>query len=492
MKSGETWYEILEIPNNASSDEIRMAYFEQAKRYHPDSNQGELAKEWFLLVQQAYEVLSDPEKREQYNESIKGRVKLQNQIGFTCQFSQKTLSRLDEPQVLYALLELKSLSALDQSKIPQRQVCLVIDCSTSMKGSRIEMVKESILRVVNALKPGDMISLVCFNDRAEMILSPTKVKNITQISEKLDLIKCSGGTEIYKGLKSGFDLLWGASSGALAKQLVLLTDGHTYGDEEACFELGRKMQSRGITLHALGIGYEWNDQFLDQLAAYTGGSCVFISGLDDMNQYINYFCESIAVVAADGLNFDYSCDPGIELKSVFRLQPDISELPLERPLPLGTVYANQSSKYIFTFTIKSIEPNKSEVWLSKGKIRYQLPSKADTRMSIFINLVLPVEDSQREEQPPIDILDALNGITIYQIQQKANDDVKNGNIDQAISRLNSVSTQLIRLGKPDLAKRANREAELLRKTKKYSMDGDKQLKYGTRALISSSIERKTP
>ena len=490
MKSGETWYEILEIPITASFDEIRMAYFEQARRYHPDSNRGELAKEWFLLVQQAYEVLSDPIKREEYNESISGRVKLQDQLGFSCLYSHSSLARLEEPQVFYTLLELKSLLALDQSKIPQRQVCLVIDCSTSMKGSRIEMVKESILRVTNTLKPGDMISLVCFNDRAEMIMSPTKVKNISQLAEKLDQIRCSGGTEIFKRLKSGFDLLWGTSSGAMVKQLVLLTDGHTYGDEEACYDLGRKMQTRGITLHALGIGNEWNDQFLDQLAGYTGGSSVFISGIDDMNRYIDYFCNSISAVAADGLNFDFSSDSGIELFSIFRIQPDICEIPLQRPLPLGTVYANQSSKYLLTFKIEPIKSDAKEICLSKGKIRFQLPSKIDTKISLFINLVLPIENVVSEYEPPMDIVEALNGLTIYQIQQKANEDVKNGDIDQAISRLNNVSTQLIRLGKPDLAKRANREVELLKKTKKYSIDGDKQLKYGTRALISSSIERR--
>ena len=490
MKSGETWYEILEVSFNASSEEIRLAYFEQARRYHPDSNHSDLAKELFLLVQQAYETLSDTEKRQKYDESIKNRIKLQDQIGCSFLYSQPSVSRIDEPQLFYALLELSSLVTLDQVKIPQRQVCLVIDCSTSMKVTRIEMVKESIIRVINAFRPGDLISIVCFNDRAEIILSPTKVRNISQISDKLEHIRCSGGTEIFKGLKSGFDLLWGAPSVGMVRQLVLLTDGHTYGDEEASFDLAKKMQTRGITLHALGIGNEWNDQFLDQLAGYTGGSCDFISSLDDMNQYISHFCESIAVVAADGVNLDYYCEPGVEVKSIFRLQPDICELPVQNPLPLGTLYANHSSKYLVGFAIDSISAAKQEIWLLKGKIRYQSQIKTENKLSLYINMILPIANGGQKMEPPIEIIEALNGITIYQIQQKANDDVKVGNIDQAITKLSNVSTQLIRMGKPELAKRANREVELLKKTKKYSLDGDKQLKYGTRALISSHIESK--
>ncbi|MHB8136688.1 MAG: DnaJ domain-containing protein, partial [Anaerolineaceae bacterium] len=71
MKSGETWYEILEISSEATAEEIRLAYFERARKYHPDTNAGEQAREWFFQIQEAYETLSDPKKRKDYDESIR-------------------------------------------------------------------------------------------------------------------------------------------------------------------------------------------------------------------------------------------------------------------------------------------------------------------------------------------------------------------------------------------------------------------------------------
>ena len=75
------YYEILEVPRNATAEEIKKAYRKKALQYHPDRNPGNPeAEEKFKEASEAYQVLSDPQKRSLYDQF--GHAGLQNS-GFT-------------------------------------------------------------------------------------------------------------------------------------------------------------------------------------------------------------------------------------------------------------------------------------------------------------------------------------------------------------------------------------------------------------------------
>src|SRR6266403_60698 len=69
MPTTQDYYDTLKVDRKASQDEIRKSYRRLARKYHPDLNPGDkAAEERFKKLQEAYDVLSDPKKRQMYDQ----------------------------------------------------------------------------------------------------------------------------------------------------------------------------------------------------------------------------------------------------------------------------------------------------------------------------------------------------------------------------------------------------------------------------------------
>ena len=195
-------YSVLGVLRDATLEEIKRAYLEAAQRLHPDKNVAAGETELFLDVQQAYEVLSNPKRRNQYDLTLPPEVIEKNQfIRHEVHFSRPSLVQLREDQLLYVMLEIEPTQKQSASlPAPPLNLCLVLDRSTSMQGEKMDILKATAVQLIRNLRPQDVLSIVAFSDRAEVIVPAAISLDKRKQEGSLQKIQPSGGTEIFQGL----------------------------------------------------------------------------------------------------------------------------------------------------------------------------------------------------------------------------------------------------------------------------------------------------
>jgi len=480
------YYSVLGLPRDANQEEIRKAYFSAARRLHPDMNVSPGDTEFFISAKDAYEVLSDAKKRAVYDASLPPEKIINLPVSEKITFSRETLSDMQEPQLVYALLEYSPNSEnLDNFPSPPLNLCLAIDQSTSMKGLNLDIVKTTAIQLLRRLRPQDIFSLVVFNDRAEVLISSLKGGDLSIFEARIQMMQASGGTEIYNGLVAAYSEIKRSYDPAYINHIIMLTDGRTYGDEKNCLELADEAMKQRIGVSGLGIGSDWNDAFIDELARRTGGSSIYISSPQDIQRLLMQKFDNLWQIYADNITIEFKEIENVTLRYAFRLQPELGLLAIESPLHLGPLLRTGSLSILMEFLVSSTE-NANVIELFEGQVIVSTATHSRPISNFSIQLRRPVSmNVSPPEPPPLEIIQALSRLTLYRLQEQARLEVTAGAYDQASQHLQRLATHLLQQGNRDLARTVLLEAEIIKEKQTYSLEGDKRIKYGTRALLLS-------
>ena len=483
MAQENNHYARLGIPIDATLDEIRRAYREIARKYHPDANLHPGETELFIQAQDAYEVLSDPQKKSSYDQTLSPEPESIVPLQVNIQYSRACLPRISEPQLIYALIDINSNLPGQDEAIPPKNICLILDTSTSMQGEMIETLKATAVEIVRQIGPDDVISIVTFNDRAEVLLPAGSLLDLSRVEMKIRMIQAKGGTEVFKGLESGFHEVRRYCSSNHVNHIILVTDGRTYGDEKNCLTMARQAASLGIAISAFGIGSQWNDLFLDKLTSITGGSCALISKPAEIRSFLHDKVTHLNSRYAEQVAYHYELAPKCELLYAFRIQPDSIALENNSPLMLGYVPRNSSLTVILELLAQELPAQSNQVTLAQGRIHYSIPGNTALKYSTRLELIRTISNDAVAFQTPDAIIKAMSVLILYRMHEQARTDITKGRIREATRRLQNLATHFNAHGNREMARTVLSEIAYIQENQAFSELGEKKIKYGTRSLL---------
>lgn len=480
MPDKTDFYKRLNISTGASEEAIKKAYRLAARKAHPDVNKNEGATQLFLDIQEAYKVLSDPKKKDTYDAGRDPGESIPN-ILTHIEYSQSSLLRLEEPQTIYTLIDIVTTEEeRDISNLPLN-LSLVVDNSTSMAGARLEILKAATKEIIQDLDEDDQFSLISFNDFAKVLLPSQSQPDNRKIDVSVNSLFAEGGTEIFQGLEAGYKEIKKKKTNHYVNHIILITDGHTYGDEDNCLSLAKQAAENDISISGIGIGIEWNDGFIDQLCALTGGQTRFVQDLKQVKEFLVETISSLKQATSRRVSLELHPAPGVQILSVFRILPEALPLPLQDSYALGILKKDKPHRLLFEFLVNPVPEKIDRAVIAFGEFSLKRTGK-DITIPLTLDRNL-VEKSEDLITPVPEIIRAISHLTFFRLQEKAQHDIAVGDPGTAYQRLMNLSSHLMAKGEGGLAKIAMNEAQYIRSHNNFSPTGKKELKYGTIHLM---------
>ena len=266
----------------------------------------------------------------------------------------------------YALVKL--IPAGGDAKPLPLNLAIVLDVSGSMYEedgtgvSRLRRIQEAAVSALKRLQPHDNLAIIAFAHNAQVVLPSTPLSEkaaIEEVINRVDMFEVDpGGTAMDEGMRNGMaELEKNVAPGKLS-QMIVLTDGETSG-EQACRQLAKEMAQKKMRFNVIGVGTEWNQSLIKDLAKLAEGDWGYID-VNDADAADRVFAQEFAALAAAGfLNVEMHLrvKKDVKIKRVRMVVPEIKELALTEPeerhlvAQLGTLECDKPTRYIIDLSL---------------------------------------------------------------------------------------------------------------------------------------------
>jgi Ca-activated chloride channel homolog len=257
---------------------------------------------------------------------------------------------------VYLYVDLKAEKVSAGSEKSPLNISVVIDRSGSMgEKNKLEYVKKAVDYVIDELGSDDYISVVSYDDYVDVLQRSTNLSDKYELRKKVSDLTPGGFTNLSEGMFEGYDQVNNTYKRGYVNRVLLLSDGlanRGVTDRHKLANLVRDKNRRdGITISTFGVGNDFNENLMTDIADYGKGNYYYIRNSSDIPEIFASELKGVRNLVGQGTKMKIKFPSNyLTLSKVFGYPYDISgdELIID----FKDVFSEQTKGVLIKFNVK--------------------------------------------------------------------------------------------------------------------------------------------
>jgi Ca-activated chloride channel family protein len=286
-------------------------------------------------------------------------------------------------------------------------VSFVLDKSGSMTGEKIAKAKEAAIAAVQRLNKKDIVSVVVYDSTVRVIVPATKLSDKQMVCDAIRRIEAGGTTALFAGVSKGADELRKFLDKNRVNRVILLSDGLANVGPQSPSELGSlgaSLMKEGIAVSTMGLGLDYNEDLMSQLARRSGGNHIFIEKASDLVKIFNYEFDDVLSVVAQEVVIDVQVRSGIRPVRVLNMDAEINGQRVI--VKMNQLYSEQERYVLLELEVPATKAGKT-MEVAEVKISYaNMKTKTTDRLSSVVSVNFTDSIAEVEEKTNVKVMEA--------------------------------------------------------------------------------------
>ena len=240
-------------------------------------------------------------------------------------------------------------------------VAIVLDQSSSMSGEKIYQAKHAAWMAINQLDENDIVSIVTYDSKVRVLVPATLARDKHYLNQKINEIRARGKTALYAGTKQGANEVKKFLNNVQVNRVVLLSDGQANVGPSSSYDLGllgADLASNGISVSTIGLGLNYNEDLMTQLAVYSDGNHYFVEHADELASIFKKEFGLAQTILAQNIDININLAEGVMPIRILGRQGNIKGNKVSTSI--NQIYAEQEGHVILEVSIPANLSNSTQ------------------------------------------------------------------------------------------------------------------------------------